>query len=104
MPDQLPEISFGDIWVHLTAGTKLPYLVVSGETYNALDEDNAIAVPVRPGSDPRAVVEEHLPDVGVAQLDRLQSLSRSSMVERIGELGVDRHGAVTRRLRNLIGV
>jgi mRNA-degrading endonuclease toxin of MazEF toxin-antitoxin module len=80
------------------------YLVVSSDAYNeAFGDRRVIAVEV----DSRAVYEgtyrEPIIDAGTAMLDRIVWVARSALQERVATLHPDRHAAVARQIRELIG-
>jgi hypothetical protein len=68
------------------------------------NSDLVTIVPVRGTTwmGPRLVTES-VPNVGVAELDRITSVPRGWLTEYVLSLPEDRHADVGRRVRNLIG-
>jgi mRNA-degrading endonuclease toxin of MazEF toxin-antitoxin module len=107
-PDSPPRFvaRFGDVWRLKAPGEPLgpPVLVVSSNLYLMADAELVVVVPVRGTTwmGPRLVTES-VPSVGVAELDRITSVPRGWLVERVLSLPGDRHEDIGRRVRNLIG-
>lgn len=100
-PDQL-DPRFGDVWLVTLADQEIPRLIVSSDMYHAARPDSVLAVVVDTPASPsyfRGLITEHLPDIGVAQLDLLTNVARTRLIRRIGQAASERHSDIGRRVR-----
>lgn len=95
--------AFGDIVKVEVAGRfERLRLIVSGEFYNALNEQDVITVDVNPHDDiPLSLMVFDCGEYGRAELDRLTLTARERIKESIGSIPREQHDALRDGLARL---